>query len=170
MQTSRSFEIGTQLVNGYTISIERVISAQQLENNSRIAAKYFGTITDPNGTVISLGTNGKTSPQIKRIIGLTTIANNSGDKQLISLKKALKALEWAGLDTTEVAEKIAAREQELQQIATEQQAQNQARKDAQKAIKQQIEKLKKAAKAMAQAGLNCDSITEQIESLKNQLN
>lgn len=159
-----------QVVNGHSVNIERVVSAQQVDNNSRIAAKYFGTITDPNGNEINLGTNGKTSPQIKRIIGLTTATNNSGDKQLNSLKKALKALETAGLDTTEVSEKIAAREQELQQIATEQQAQNQARKDAQKAIKQQIAKLQKAAKAMIQAGLNIDSIAEQIESLKNQLN
>lgn len=159
-----------QVVNGYEINIDRVISAQQINNNSRIAARYFGTITTPVGDVIELGLNGKTSPQIKRIVGLTTATNNSGDKQLNSLKKALAALEGAGLDTTEVEAKIVAREQELQQIAAEQNAQHQARKDANKAIKQQIEKLKKAAKAMALAGLNNDSIFEQIESLKEQLN
>ena len=158
-----------QVVNGYAVNIERVISAQQVDSKSRIAAKYFGTITDPDGNEISLGVNGKTSPQIKRIIGLATATSSTGDKQLNSLKKAFAALEAAGLNTDEVAEKIAAREAEIMTEQAEQAEQAQARKDAQKAVKQQLAKLQKAAKAMIAAGLDCTAIAEQIAELKSQI-
>lgn len=166
MTTFRSFSIGMNEINGYTVTVERVISAQQAASNVRIAARYFGTITTPEGEIIELGISGKTSPQIKRIIGLTT---SSGDKQLNSMKKALKALESAGLDTTEVAEKIAAREAELQAIADEQAELNQARKDAVKVIRKQIKKLENAKKAMELASLDCEDIANKIAELKNQI-
>lgn len=158
-----------QVVNGYAINIERVVSAQQVDSNSRIAAKYFGTITDPDGNEISLGVNGKTSPQIKRIIGLTTANSSTGDKQLNSLKRAFAALEAAGLDTAEVAEKIAAREAEIEIIAAERQRVSAAEAAAKKAVKKQLAKLQKAAKAMEAAGLDCTAIDEQIAELKNQI-
>lgn len=154
-----------QVVNGYIINVERVISAQQTGANSRVAAKYFGTITDPDGNEFSLGVNGKTSPQIKQIIGLSTVAHSNGDKVLNSLKKAFNALQGAGLDTDEVSAKIAEREQELQEIAEREQALNQARKQAQKAKKQQLAKLQKAKKALQAAGMDTTAVDEQIATL-----
>lgn len=165
MQSFRSFSIGMQVVNGYTVNIERVVSAQQTGVKSRIAAKYYGTITDLDGNEISLGVNGKTSPQIKQIIGLSTATHNNGDKVLNSLKKAFNALQSAGLDTAEVSTKIAEREQELQEIAEREQVLNEARKQAKKAQKQQLAKLQKAKKALQAAGLDTTAVDEQIAAL-----
>ena len=169
--TGRSFNIGEQIINGYTVTIERVISAHESDDNSRvrIAAKYFGTIITPDGEEIELGATGKTSPQIKRIIGLAAIAKTGGDKQLNSLKTAKKALEAAGLNTDEIEQKIAEREAEIEVLAAERQRISEAERESKKAIKQQIAKLEKAAKAMMAAGLDCEDITNKIAELNSQI-
>lgn len=176
MTTFRSFGIGLQEINGYTVNVIRVQKAQHV-GESMYPARYFGDITSPDGSVRSMGDAGMTSPSIKRFIGLTLGPNprhdggstSLSDKQLSSLKRAKKALEDAGLPTDEVDTKIADREAEIDALKAERERISEAEKQARKAIKQQIAKLEKAARAMMSAGLDCEDITNKIAELKSQI-
>lgn len=180
MTTYRSFNIGSQNVNGFEVIISRVQSAQQTGSNVRLAAKYFGEVITPSGEVIDLGATGKTSPQIKQIIGLISSSRNGRkDSKLQELHNAKKAVEAVGMDiaVAEIDALIAAREaeiaaeQEAQRV--EQEAQREAKKAAKKqekeeaaAAKKELKKLQAAKKALEAVGMDTTDIDEKIASLQ----
>jgi hypothetical protein len=110
-------------VNGYKVNIIRVVSAYNNADNSRIAAKYFGDITHPNGDITFMGDDGMTVTQIKKIVGGSSRTYNRGnrvDNELNQLEKLRKQLESLGLDTSEIDARIAdnaRREANREQIA-----------------------------------------------------
>ena len=114
MTTFRSFSIGANLVNGFNVEIIRVQKSQQ-DGNSRIPARYFGTIYNADGSIFrDLGTSGLNSKQIKLLIGMELNPNprtgeRSADEDslLNKLKSAKKAMQAAGLDCEDITNKIA---------------------------------------------------------------
>ena len=153
--TNNSFlNVGENNVNGFVINIVRKVSAQQVSATSRIAARYFGTIVEPNGNIIQLGDKGKTAGQIKAIIGIASARENS---ELAKLKKALAQLLSLGLNTAEIEEKIAA--------AEEREAQARANSLAEKARKKELKKLQAIKEQLLSLGLNTAEIEEKIEGL-----
>lgn len=118
----RSFDYGINKINGYKVNIIRVVSAYNNADNSRIAAKYFGDITHPNGDITFMGDDGMTVTQIKKIVGGSSRTyNRSGESNEIKKLESLKAqLESLGLDTSEIDARIAdnaRREANREQIA-----------------------------------------------------
>lgn len=159
---TRFLNVGENIVNGYTINIERVTSAQQISDTSRIAARYFGTITEPNGDVIQLGEKGKTAGQIKTIIGVVSTRENSEISKLKSAKKQLEAL---GLSTTEIEEKITEAEAREAEAREAREAEARANSQAEKARKRELKKLQAVRAQLESLGLSTTEIDTKIEGL-----
>ena len=160
---ARFLNVGENVVNGYVINVERVVSAQQVSETSRIAARYFGSITEPNGSTIPLGEKGKTAGQIKAIVGVVSTRENSEISKLKSAKKQLEAL---GLGTAEIEEKIAAAEQQAAAEREERAAAAAANSAAEKARKKELKKLQAIKEQLQALGLNTAEIDSKIESLR----
>lgn len=162
MQT-RFLNLGENVVNSYIINVERVVSAQQVSETSRIAARYFGTITAPNGEVTRLGEKGKTAGQIKALVGVVSTRESS---EITQLKKALAQLRVLGLSTEEVEAKIAtaeAREAEEREARAAAAAANSA---AEKARKKELKKLQQVREQLIALGVSTAEIDTKIEGLQ----
>lgn len=172
MRNSRSFEIGLNRFEGFTVEVLRVQQSQQ-DGNSRIPARYFGKIYANDAIIKDFTLNGLNSKQIKLIIGKPlevvnrTGATTNGDATLKKLQTAKIAMQAAGLDVSEINQKIAERESEIEEMNRQNEICNRIRREQNAEIKKQIKKLEKAARAMMQAGLDCTAISEQIDALKN---
>lgn len=166
-KNQRTFADGINEMNGYVINVIRFVGAQQISNTSRIAAHYWGTITKPDGTEISMGDNGMTVTDIKKIVSgmATRTYNRSGESSEIKKLEQIKAqMSALGIDTAEVDAKI-------EQIKAEQEAQLEADKlsiENQKRVKQIQKEIKKLDKLVSQTeslGVNADSIKAKIASM-----
>ena len=103
--------MGMNHVNGYDINVTRFVSAQQVGNTSRIAARYWGTIVRVNdGTAISMGDVGMTSTQIKKKIGVITTTTNrqlsDNERRLEQLKEVRLKMIELGLATDDIDNSI----------------------------------------------------------------
>lgn len=112
----RTFNHGINEVNGYKVNIIRVVSAYNNADNSRIAAKYFGDITHPNGDITFMGDDGMTVTQIKKIVGGSSRTyNRSGESNELKKLESLKAqLESLGINTADIESKIEAKKAEIE--------------------------------------------------------
>ena len=88
--SQRFFVDGEQTINECVVNIVRFVPAQQLGENSRVAAKHWGTITFPDGRVESLGENGKTTRQIKAMIGLEPSIKTGESKRPANTKECAR--------------------------------------------------------------------------------
>lgn len=167
MAKNRTFQDGISVVNGYEINVIRFVGAQQLSATSRHAARHWGTITTPDGEVISMGDAGMTTPDIKKIVGMTeTKTYNRGSSsgagsEINKLMKLKSQLEENGLPTADVEAKI-------EQIKAEQADKAEADRlssENQKKVKQIQKEIKKLEKLVSQTeslGVNADSIKAKI--------
>jgi chromosome segregation ATPase len=166
----RTFEIGLNQVNGFSINVTRVTSAYYNSDNSRIAAHYFGDITTPDGDIIEMGDSGKTVEQIKRIVGLSSTMNynrgSNGSSKMAKLLKLKSQLEQLGIPTTEVDAQIT-EEQEQIDARNRERNQNSARA---KEIKKQIKLLKQTIESMQQLGMFSTDLNQKLEILQEELN
>lgn len=163
-KNQRTFADGINEMNGYVINVIRFVGAQQISNTSRIAAHYWGTITKPDGTEISMGESGMTVTDIKKIVGgMTTRTYNRGSesseiKKLEALKSQLDAL---GMSTAEVDAKIEAKRAEILESKMEAQRIAEFSKKK-KEIEKEVKKLESLKSSMTESGLNTDEVDARI--------
>lgn len=169
MAKNRTFQDGISVVNGYEINIIRFVGAQQVSATSRHAARHWGTITTPDGDVISMGDAGMTTPDIKKIVGMTetkvynrgSSSNGGGSSEINKLMKLKSSLESMGLPTADVEAKI-------EQIKAEQADKIEADRlsaENQKKVKQIQKEIKKLEKLVSQTeslGVDASSIKAKI--------
>ena len=160
---TRFLNIGENTVNGHIINVERVVSAQQVSATSRIAARYFGTITKTNGSTITLGEKGKTAGQIKALVGVASTRENS---EVAKLRKAMLQLEQLGLSTEEVANKIAEAEAREAEAREAREAEARANSVAERTRKKELKKLQGVREQLEQLGLSTEEIDSKIEGLQ----
>lgn len=163
MANNSFLSMGANMVNGYTINVERKVSAQQVSATSRIAARYFGTITEPNGNIVQLGEKGKTAGQIKAIVGIASTRENSEISKLKSAKKQLEAL---GLSTAEIDTKIVETEAREAEAREAREAEARANSLAEKARKKELKKLQAVRAQLEALGLSTAEIDTKIEGLR----
>lgn len=94
---------GTNYVNGYTVTVERVIKAHHVSPTNAVAKKHWGTIQSPDGDITTM--DGWTTVRIKKYCGVASTPRTNG--VLAELKKAKALLESLGMPTTEIDAKIA---------------------------------------------------------------
>lgn len=104
MATNNTFLLeGTNNVNGYTVTVERVIKAHHVSETNAVAKKHWGTIQSPDGDVTTM--DGWTTVRIKKFCGVASTPRTNG--VLTELKKAKAILESMGLSTADIDAKIA---------------------------------------------------------------
>lgn len=161
----RTFSDGINEMNGYTINVVRFVSAQQVSETSRIAAKHWGTITTPTGEIIDMGESGMTTPQIKRIIGGETKSyNRGGSSEIKKLEKIKSQLESLGMSTADVDAKIEAEKARIE--AERNQVDNS--KEIKK-LEKEIKKLEKLLNQMSDLGMSTAEIDSKISDLNSQI-
>jgi wobble nucleotide-excising tRNase len=164
-KNQRTFSDGINEMNGYTINVVRFVSAQQVSETSRIAAKHWGTITTPSGEVIDMGESGMTTPQIKRIIGGETKSyNRGGSSEIKKLEKIKSQLESLGMSTADVDAKI---EAEKARIEAERNQVDNSREI--KKLEKEIKKLEKLLNQMSDLGMSTAEIDSKISDLNSQI-
>ena len=62
---------GTNNVNGYTITVERVIKAHHVSSTNAVAKRHWGTIQSPGGDITTM--DGWTTVRIKKFCGVASI-------------------------------------------------------------------------------------------------
>lgn len=103
MATNNAFLLeGTNNVNGYTVTVERVIKAHHVSETNAVAKKHWGTIQSPDGDVTTM--DGWTTVRIKKFCGVASTPRTNG--VLSELKKAKALLESLGMPTSEIDAKI----------------------------------------------------------------
>lgn len=163
----RTFDDGVNHVNGYVVNVTRFVGAQQSGANSRIAAKYWGTITTPDGEVIDMGENGKTVTDIKKVIGgesrsYSRYGENSEIKKLESLKNQLAEL---GMDTSEVDAKIEAKKAEIE-AAREASVNREANKGRIKELNKDLKKYRKLRESLVSLGMATTEVDTKIYDIE----
>lgn len=165
-KNQRTFNDGVNEMNGYTINVVRFVSAQQVSETSRIAAKHWGTITTPSGEVIDMGENGMTTPQIKRIVGGETKSYNreGGSSEIKKLEQLKSQLESLGLGTEEVDAKIEAKRAEIEAESRSKENEKEIKR-----ILKEIKKLENAKSQLESLGLSVTEVTWKIADLNAQI-
>lgn len=172
-KNQRTFVDGINEINGFVVNVVRFVGAQQVGDNSRIAAHYWGTITKPDGTEISMGDGGMTVTDIKKIVGgMTTRTYNrqgggcSGEiKQLESLKTKLAEL---GMDTDEIDAKIEAKKAEIEAEKASKAESSENQKKI-KSLNKEIKKLDKVREELESLGLSTLDVNGKIEAIRAEI-
>lgn len=174
-------------VNGFKIELTRYTKACQ-DGTSR-AARFWGTITTPEGEEIISPENGWTVEQIDRKIGVTDkkVYNLTGERssrreseKVRKLRKALHSLEDAGLPTDEAQSALdaalaeeeatkAEREREIAEAREIERANREELRAKKKALKAEIRKKEKAMKALKDAGMEYFAVEQIVNELKAEL-
>lgn len=162
----RSFDYGINEVNGYKVNIIRVVSAYNNADNSRIAAKYFGDITHPNGDITFMGDDGMTVTQIKKIIGSSSRTyNRSGESNEIKKLESLKAqLESLGINTADIESKIEAKKAEIERERISAEL-RENRLQRIKELKQDLRKYVELHNAMTNFGLDTTEVDAKVDAI-----
>lgn len=167
-KNQRIFTDGVNEMNGYTINVVRFVSAQQVSETSRIAAKHWGTITTPSGEVIDMGESGMTTPQIKKIVGGETRSyNRAGGGQSSTIKQLEKIksyLESLGMDASEVDAKITAEKARIE--AEKNRISNSAEI---KKLEKEIKKLEQIKEQLSSLGMSTIEVDEKLGRLAMQV-
>lgn len=166
MKTQRFLSEGENLVNGYTVVVSSIESAKQVSETSRIAAKYYGTITDADGNIISDFTqNGKTAKQIKVLCGLEEASTTKTDSRLRLLEKTRANLISFGCDTTEIDKAIKV---EKEAIEVAKAAKEAAKKEAAKRKllnSKELKELRKTQELLTKLGMSTVEVDNKIDNL-----
>ena len=168
----RFFQDGLNEVNGFYVNVVRFTSAYTTGVNpetgrpNRQCALHWGTITKPDGTEISMGESGMSTPQIKRIVGLSTnpYQRDGESAEIKALEKLKSQLESLGFDTTEVDSKIAAKIAEIEERKNREDNSKEIKK-----IKKEIDKLNEICSDMLSLGLDTSELLSKVENLKREL-
>lgn len=94
---------GINNVNGFTITVERVVKAHHVSSTNAVAKRHWGTIQSPDGDITTM--DGWTTVRIKKFCGVASTSCTNG--VLTELKKAKAILESMGLPTADLDAKIA---------------------------------------------------------------
>lgn len=170
-KNQRTFADGINEMNGYVINVIRFVGAQQVSESSRIAAHYWGTITKPDGTEISMGDSGMTVTDIKKIVsGMTTRTyNRSGESSEIKKLEVLKSqLESLGMNTAEVDAKIEAKKAEIE-AAKAADALREVNKSRIKALNNDLKKLSEIRSSMESVGVDTTEICAKMNAIEEEI-
>ena len=170
-KNQRTFADGINEMNGYVINVIRFVGAQQMSDTSRIAAHYWGTITKPDGTEVSMGDNGMTVTDIKKIVsGMTTRTyNRSGESSEIKRLEAIKSqLESFGLSTAEVDAQIEAKKAEIES-AKAADALREVNKSRIKALNKDLKKLSEIRSSMESVGVDTTEIFAKMNAIEEEI-
>ncbi len=161
-KNQRTFQDGTNNVNGFVVNVVRFVGAQQVSETSRIAAKHWGTITTPSGEVIDMGESGMTTPQIKRIVGGETKSYNreGGSSEIKKLEQLKSQLESLGMSTVEVDAKIEAKKAEIEAERNRVENSSEIKK-----LEREIKKLEKIKEQLQSIGVSTIEIDEKLGNL-----
>ena len=168
--SQRFFVDGEQTINECVVNIVRFVPAQQLGTNSRVAAKHWGTITFPDGRVETLGENGKTTRQIKAMIGLEPTIKTGESKDLRTLKNVREFMVSKSLDTTEIDAAIEVLQAEHDAKMAAKEERKRLNSPEVKAAKKQLAELNKSRKVLSSLGLAVTEIEGKITEVENFLN
>lgn len=168
--SQRFFVDGEQTINECVINIVRFVPAQQLGTNSRVAAKHWGTITFPDGRVESLGDNGKTTRQIKAMIGLEPTIKTGESKELRTLKNVREFMLTQSLDVTEIDAAIAAKQAEHDAKVAAREERKRSNSPEVKEAKKQLAVLYKSRGFLSSLGLDVTEVEAKIVEIENFLN
>lgn len=172
-KNQRTFVDGINEINGFVVNVIRFVGAQQISETSRHAAKHWGTITKPDGTEISMGEDGMTTPQIKKIVGMDTtkVYNRQGGggsgeiKQLETLKSKLAEL---GMSTDEIDAKIEAKKAEIEAEKANKAESTEKQKKI-KSLNNEIKKLDKVREELESLGLSTLDVNGKIEAIRAEI-
>lgn len=169
-KNQRTFADGINEMNGYVINVIRFVGAQQMSDTSRIAAHYWGTITKPDGTEISMGDNGMTVTDIKKIVGGQTRSyNRSGESSEIKRLEAIKSqLESLGMNTAEIDAKIEAKKVEIE-AAKAADALREVNKSRIKALNKDLKKLSEIRSSMESVGVDTTEICAKMNAIEEEI-
>lgn len=170
-KNQRTFADGINEMNGYVINVIRFVGAQQMSDTSRIAAHYWGTITKPDGTEISMGDNGMTVTDIKKIVsGMNTRTyNRSGESSEIKRLEAIKSqLESFGLSTAEVDAQIEAKKAEIEATKAAD-ALREVNKSRIKALNKDLKKLSEIRSSMESVGVDTTEICAKMNAIEKEI-
>ena len=165
--SQRFFVDGEQTINECVVNIVRFVPAQQLGENSRVAAKHWGTITFPDGRVESLGDNGKTTRQIKAMIGLEPTIKTGESKDLRTLKNVREFMVSKSLDTTEIDAVIATLQAEHAAKVAAKEERKRLNSPEVKAAKKQLTDLYKSRDILSGLGMDVTEIEGKIIEIEN---
>lgn len=168
--SQRFFVDGEQTINECVINIVRFVPAQQLGANSRVAAKHWGTITFPDGRVESLGDNGKTTRQIKAMIGLEPTIKTGESKELRTLKNVREFMLTQSLDVTEIDAAIAAKQAEHDAKVAAKEERKRLNSPEFRWAKRQLSALYKSRDVLASLGMDVTEAEAKITEIENFLN
>lgn len=188
MATTKYSVGGVNEVNGFKVELTRYTKACQ--DGTTRCARFWGTITTPEGDVILSPDKGWSVEQIDKVVGVTVKKSynlsgegraRSGESQAVrNLKKAIAMNEACGLPTDDAKAKLEAliageekKREEIRKLSEEAKAILKAEREKinaeKKELREQIRKFEKAHKANMDAGLECFAIEEKINELKSKL-
>ena len=165
--SQRFFVDGEQTINECVVNIIRFVPAQQLGENSRVAAKHWGTITFPDGRVETLGENGKTTRQIKAMIGLEPTIKTGESKDLRILKSVRDFMVGKSLDTTEIDAVIATLQAEHDAKVAAKEERRRLNSPEVKAAKKQLADLRKSREVLSSLGMDVTEIEGKITEIES---
>lgn len=168
--SQRFFVDGEQTINECVVNIMRFVPAQQLGANSRVAAKHWGTITFPDGRVESLGENGKTTRQIKAMIGLEPTIKTGESKDLRRLKNVREFMARQGLSVTEIDVAIATLQAEHDAKVAAKEERKRLNSPEVRWAKGQLSALRKSRDELSSRGLDVTVAEAWIREIENFLN
>lgn len=165
-KNQRTFQDGTNEINGFVVNVVRFVGAQQVSETSRIAAKHWGTITTPSGEVIDMGESGMTTPQIKRIVGGETKSYNreGGSSEIKKLEQLKSQLESLGMSTIEVDAKIEAKKAEIEAESRSKENEKEIKK-----LEKEIKNFERLKSQLESCGLSTTEVTWKIADLNAQI-
>lgn len=169
-KNQRTFADGINEMNGYVINVIRFVGAQQVTESSRIAAHYWGTITTPDGTEISMGDNGMTVTDIKKIVGGQTRSyNRSGESSEIKKLETIKSqLESLGMNTAEIEAKIEAKKAEIE-ASKALDTLREANKSLIKSLNKDLKKLSEIRSSMESVGVDTTEICAKMNAIEEEI-
>ena len=162
MRRSSFLNIGVNDLNGYSVEVLRYMPSQNDDSRHSADARYWGTITTPDGEVIFMGDRGMTALQIKRKCGIISSLSASEPSELKKLKKLRVMMADSGLPTGEVDDKIAALEEQVEQSRRVNSAEM-------KALRKELKQLEKMKAQMEACGLSTFEVEEKIIGIHSQM-
>lgn len=162
MRRNGFLNIGVNDLNGYSVEVLRYLPSQNDGGRHSADARYWGTITTPDGEVIFMGDSGMTALQIKRKCRVISSSSTSEPSELKKLKKLRTMMADSGLPTEEVDAKIAALEEQVAQS-------RRANSAEMKALRKELKQLEKMKAQMESCGLSTFEVDEKIIGIQSQL-
>lgn len=162
MRRNGFLNIGVNDLNGYSVEVLRYMPSQNDCGRHSADARYWGTITTPDGEYIAMGERGMTALQIKRQCGIISSSSASEPSELKKLKKLRTMMADSGLPTEEVDAKIAVLEEKAEQS-------RRANSAEMKALRKELKQLERVKAQMEACGLSTEEVEEKIIGINAQM-